>query len=310
MCQFAARSSPPTQYDTYPFIDPSRFAGKLKGKVVIITGASSGVGKTSAHAFAAAGASVACVARRQAELEAIVQELKAAREINAIAVTADVCDPPSARHIIETVESELGPPDVILNCAGITRFGTLAAETDFETWWRVVNVNLRGLAALIHAGLPSMIRRGSGVVMSVTSTSGSQNIPYNTAYATSKAAVIKLHQDLAVELRRHGIVSFSVHPGTIATDLSKSPEAINMASVNEEPDMQQALQAFGDLKYQTPQLPADTFVALFADERCKALSGKYIDAEQDLGTVLDEIEKQDGGRVEKDRLYQLKVDEL
>ena len=69
MSQFAAKSALPTQYDTYPFIAPSRFTGKLNSKVVLITGASAGLGKASAHAFAAAGASVACVARRETELD-------------------------------------------------------------------------------------------------------------------------------------------------------------------------------------------------------------------------------------------------
>ena len=69
MSQFAAESSMPTQYETYPFIDSSRFTGRLTDKVVVVTGASSGIGRATTHAFAAAGASVACVARRQAELD-------------------------------------------------------------------------------------------------------------------------------------------------------------------------------------------------------------------------------------------------
>lgn len=310
MSQFAAQSALPTQYDTYPFIDSSRFTSKLKDQVVIVTGASSGVGKATAHAFAAAGANVACVARRQAQLDTVVEELQSQHQVKSLAIAADICDPESVRRIIETVEKALGPPDVLVNCAGITRFGTLAAEKDFETWWRVVNVNLRGPAALIHAALPGMIRRQKGFVLTVTSTSGSQDIPFNTAYATSKAAVIKLHQDLAVELRPHNIGSFSIHPGSIATDLAKDPNAINMESVDEEPEMQRMMQAFGDLKYQTPELPANTMVALVAEERCRVLDGRYIDAEQNLEMVLQEAEKPDGGRVQKERLYRLKVDEL
>ena len=310
MSQFAAKSALETQYDTYSFIDPSRFIGKLEGKVVIVTGASSGVGKASVHAFAAAGASVACVARREAELEALVSDLKSKHSAKALAVPADISQPASAKGIIEKVETDLGPTDILLNCAGITRFGTLYAEEDFGTWWRVFEVNLRGPVALVHLVLPSMIERKSGIVMTVTSTSGSQDIPYNTAYATSKAAVIKLHQDLAVELERHNIFSYSVHPGTIPTELSATSEAINMKSIEEEPGMQEMMQAFKDLKYQTPELPANVFVTLAAEERCKALNGRYIDSEQDLEAVICEAEKEGGGRVGKEKLYHLKVDEL
>ena len=83
-----------------------------------------------------------------------------------------------------------------------------------------------------------MIARNTGIVILVASTSGSQDIPFNTAYATSKAALIKFHQDLAVELEGKGIFGFSVHPGTVATDLSTSSGAINMKSLEKEPRMQ------------------------------------------------------------------------
>lgn len=310
MPPFAAESSLPTQYEVYPFIDPSRFKGKLTDKVVVVTGASAGIGKATTHAFAAAGASIACVARRQAELADLVADLKSKHAVPALAVAADISTSMKAKEIIEQVESELGPIDILLNCAGITRYGTLAAEEDFETWWRVLEVNLYGPTALIHAVLPSMIKRRAGIVMTVASTSGSQDVPYNTAYAVAKAGVIKLHQDLAVELRRHNIQSYSVHPGSIPTELAGNSSAVNMKSVGEEPEMQQAMEAFKDMKYQTLELPASTFVALVADQRCQALNGMYIDAEQDLSFVLQEAEKEGAGRIGKERLYHLKVDEL
>ncbi|KAK3046543.1 hypothetical protein LTR09_011998 [Extremus antarcticus] len=310
MSQFAAKSTLPTQYDIYPFIEPSRFIGKLKGTVAVVTGAGRGIGRAAALAFASSGASVACVARRHDDLEAVVAEIKQKHGSAAMAVVADISAPDSPKRIIEDVEKILGPIDILLNCAGMTRFGTLVAEPDFNTWWRLLEVNLRGPVALIHAVLPSMIARKTGVVMTVTSTSGSQDIPFNTAYATSKAAVIKFHQDLSVEIERHGILSFSVHPGTVATDLGQVSSAINMDSVKEEPGMQEMLEAFQNLKYQTTELAANSFVALCADERCKTMNGRYIDSEQDLGEVIKEAEKGGKGRVIIERLYHLKVDEL
>lgn len=310
MSRFAAKSALSTQYDTYPFIDPSRFGGKLKGRVAVVTGAGRGIGKAAALAFAASGASVACIARRPNDINAVASEIKQKYSTASTAIAADISDPDSPQRIIEEVEQQLGPVDILLNCAGMTRFGTLAAESDFSTWWRLLEVNLRGPVALIHATLPSMISRQTGVVMTVASTSGSQDIPFNTAYAASKAAVIKFHQDLAVEVKRHGILSFSVHPGTVATDLGQVSSAINMDSVKEEPQMQEMLTSFQNLKYQTAELAANTFVALCADESCEAMHGRYIDSEQDLGEVIKEAEKGEEGMVSSKKLYHLKVDEL
>ena len=97
MSQFAAKSSLPTEYDTYPFIAPSRFDGKLRGKVIVVTGASTGLGKDTAHAFAAAGASVACVARRQAELDTLVADLQSKYNVPSLAVAVDMSDSDNAK---------------------------------------------------------------------------------------------------------------------------------------------------------------------------------------------------------------------
>ena len=307
---FTAQSSLPKQYSTYDFIAPSRFTGRLKGKVTLVTGASAGIGRKSCLAFAAAGASVACVARRQADLDALVDEIKSQHGVSATAVAADVSDPTSAKKIVENVERELGPVDILLNCAGITRMGALVDEENFSTWWRVLEVNLRGPVALTHAVLPSMVERKTGTIITVSSTAGSQDIALVTAYATSKAAVIKFQQDLAAEVGRHGITTYSIHPGTVATDLGAIEGAINMESMQQEPEAQRQFQEFKDLKYQTPELMADSCVALCAEERFRVLSGRFVDCEQRLDRVLEEAEKEEKGRVGKENLYRLKLEEL
>ena len=307
---FTAKTDLPKQYETYDFIVPSQFTGKLTGKVAVVTGASAGLGRAACCAFAAAGASVACVARRQIELETFVSELKTQHGVPATAVVADVSDPANAKKIAEQVQRVLGPVDILLNCAGVTRLGTLAAEEDFATWWRVVEVNLRGPVALIHAILPSMIERKTGIAMTVSSTSGSMDVPLNIAYATSKAAVIKFQQDLAVEVERHGIMSFSIHPGSIHTELGATDSAVNQKSIQDELLAQKMFEEFQNMKYQSPDLLGDTCVALCADERCRVLNGKYIDCEQPLDEVLKEAEKPQGGRIGRDHLYHLRLDEL
>ena len=304
---FTANTTLPKQYDTYDFISPSRFKGTLKGKVVLITGASAGLGKAAALAFAAAGASVACVARRQAQLDEVVSEIQDKHKVPAAAIAADVSDPSTSRTIVDRVERQLGFVDILLNCAGITRFGTLVAEDDFATWWKVLEVNVRGPAALTHAVLPSMIARKTGTVISISSPAGSQTIPLMTSYAASKAAIIKFQQDLAKEVERHGILSYTINPGTVATDLGAVESAVNMESMAKEPQAQNLMEEFKNTKYQTPQLMADSCVAVCADERFKALNGRLIDVEQPLDEVLKEVEKADGGRIGKEDLYVLKT---
>ena len=306
---FSAKSNLPKQYDSYDFISPSRFTGKLKGKVAVITGASGGIGKTTCLAFAAAGANVACVARKEAALNDLVSEIKTKHSGTATAVVADVSDPASSKKIVSQVEQELGPVDILLNCAGITRMGALAHEEDFATWWRVLEVNLRGPAALTHAVLPSMIERKTGIVMTISSMAGASTVPILTSYASSKAAVIKFHQDLAHEVERHGIRSYSFHPGTLPT-MGTDDSVMNPKSLEEEPAVQQMFEEFKDLKYQSPELFANTVVAVCADERFKALNGRFIDCEQPVDKVLEEAEKPDGGRVGKENMYHLKLDEL
>lgn len=307
---FTPQTSLPKQYETYDFISPSRFTSKLTGKVAVVTGASAGLGRAACLAFAAAGARVACVARRKPELDALVADIKTKYAVAATAVVADVSDPATAKGIAEQVETELGPVDILLNCAGITRMGALAAEEDFATWWRVLEVNLRGPVALTHAFLPSMIERKTGIIITVSSTAGSMTVPICTAYATSKAAVIKFQQDLALEVERHGILSYSIHPGSVATDLGTAESAINSKSMQEEPEVQRMFEEFKNMRYQSSDLLANTVVALCSDERCKALNGRFIDCEQPLDEVWKEAEKPDGGRVAKENLYRLKLDEL
>src|ERR1700761_9459031 len=183
-----------TIYESYPFIAPEKYKGKLNGKVVIVTGSSGGIGVGISKAFAAAGGRVACVARRENDLNTVVDEIKAAGN-EAIPVVADIAKPGAAKEIVSTVEEKLGPVDILVNNAGISRIGPLEREDDsIDIWWRVYEVNVRAPVALIRAVLPSMIERKSGIVMTVSSEVASWELPVMTAYASSKAAISKVHQ--------------------------------------------------------------------------------------------------------------------
>lgn len=274
----------------------------------IITGASVGIGRAVCKAYAAAGASVACVARREADLNTLVEEIKG-QGGHAIAVVADVAAPGAAQHIVAKVESELGPVDILINNAAISRISPVVAEPeDLDIWWRVYEVNVRGPVALIRAVLPSMIDRQTGIVMSVSSNVATMALPVMTAYASSKAAISKFHESLSVELEGTGVLSFAVNPGFIRTELGKPQDAINRAAMDNW-----AMKAFfdsvssGSKKTQSLEVPADTLVALAAEERCKVLNGKHVTAEKNLEEILREAEKEGGGRIGKERLYLVNI---
>lgn len=276
----------------------------------VVTGTSSGIGRSIAKAFAAAGARVACIARRQADLDTLISEIEASGG-NAFALAADVTQQGAAAQIVSAVEQKFGPVDILINNAGISRISPLVSEDpNLDIWWHVYDVNVRAPVALIRAVLPSMVKRGSGVVMSTSSQVASLALPVMTAYASSKAAISKFHESLMPELHGTGVLSFAVNPGIVATELGKAENVINRGAI-EHPAMQAFIgMAGGPRKSHSPECCANIMVTLAADERCKVLHGHHLNADQELEPVLLEAEKPDKGRIGKERLYLVNLGEL
>ncbi|THW19597.1 NAD(P)-binding protein [Aureobasidium pullulans] len=298
----SADSILPDVYESYPAIAPAKYIGKLDGKVVVVTGSSVGLGRSIAKAFAAAGAYVAAVARREKDLLTLVDEIKSANG-KAISIVADVTAKGAA---------QLGPIDILVNNAGISRISPLVVEEDdLDIWWRVYEVNVRAPVSLIRAVLPSMIERNTGVLLTTGSAVATLSLPVMTAYSSSKAAISKFHESLAQELKETNVLSFAVHPGMVKTELGAAENAINKAHIS-HPAMQSFLgmMSSADIKRQTPELCADTMVALAADPRYKVLTGRHINATQELLPVVEEAEKEGMGRLGKDRLYLITVPAL
>lgn len=161
------RSTIPTHHDTYPYISPSKFKGSLKGKVVLITGAGRGIGRAAALAFAAAGANVACISRTLSETLSLVHEVSQKGYPRAIAIAVDVADADAPRRVVKEVQGELGSVDVLINNAGISRISDIEHEQGTEAAMKVVEVNVIGTLNFVHAVVPSMIERKSGVIINV-----------------------------------------------------------------------------------------------------------------------------------------------
>nr|POE62434.1 dehydrogenase/reductase sdr family member 7b [Quercus suber] len=320
------KTSLPFVYESYADIAPEKYTGSLAGKVVslhcysislesvaeilrqvIVTGASVGIGRSIAKAFAAAGASVAAVARREAELNTLVGEIEKTGG-KAIAITADVAARGAGKQIVSKVEHALGPVDILVNNAGIARISPVTAEDDeMDVWWRVFEVNVRATVSLTRAVLPGMVERRSGVVMSTTSNVATLALPAMTAYASSKAALSKFHESLAVELQDTGVLTYAVHPGMVQTELGKADNAINTGAMD-HPAMKGFLASIsGGHKSHSPDLCANLMVSLATDERAKALTGHHLNADQEIGPVYEEAAKEGKGRIGDDRLYLVNI---
>ena len=214
--------------------------------------------------------------------------------------------------IVAQVEKELGPVDVLINNAGVSRISPFANEPDdLNVWWRVFEINVRAPAALARAVLPSMLKRNTGVIISTSSAVATLSLPVMSVYTSSKAAISKFHESLAEELSGTGILTFAVHPGTVQSGLATSDSAVNMEHI-QHPAVQGLLGMMSDpnSKLQEPQLCADTMVALVADPRYKVLTGRHINSTQELHSVAEEAEKEGKGRLGKDRLYLITVPTL
>lgn len=187
----------------------------LEGRIAVVTGGSSGIGRAVARSLGRAGCRVAVCARTRERLEETAEAL--ARDgFEVLAVPADVSREEDVDELADRVRGELGPPDVLVNNAGIARFGDLVelSPDDFDAVFRV---NVRGVFLCSKAFVPDMKDRGDGVVVNVASLAGKNAFPGGTVYAASKHAVMGMSKSMMLELREHGIRVITVCPGSVNT---------------------------------------------------------------------------------------------
>ncbi|KAL8852134.1 MAG: hypothetical protein Q9221_002957 [Calogaya cf. arnoldii] len=296
--------------DTYPYISPEKYTGSLTNKIVVITGAGRGIGRATSLAFAAAGANVICIARTKSDLDAVVRSIAEKGHPKALAIAGDVTDPSLPNQIIAEAQETFGRPiDILINNAGISRISTIEHDRDYSIPWHVIEVNIRGSMALIHALAPSMIANKQGTIINVVSVLAVENPSYFTAYSAAKAGMLKATHIMDRELRENGIRTYAVHPGMIA-ETTLGHGALNLEAQEKSQGVKDFMGRFVPSMRDSLALAADTFVALAADPDARFMSGRYVDATQDLGQVLTEAKKGPEGRIEKENLYTLKVDTL
>jgi NAD(P)-dependent dehydrogenase (short-subunit alcohol dehydrogenase family) len=195
-------------------------AKMLAGQVAVITGASRGIGRAAAVAFAAEGAAVVLAARDASALAAHVAEIVAAGG-SALAVATDVADEESVAQLFDATEAAFGPATILVNAAGAVANRPFA-EMDTATWDAVLDTNLRGTFLCCRAAFRSMASRGGGVIVNFSSLSGVPKVekfPGLSAYVVSKFGVAGLSEILAVEGRPLNIRVIAVSPGAVDTEM-------------------------------------------------------------------------------------------
>jgi NAD(P)-dependent dehydrogenase (short-subunit alcohol dehydrogenase family) len=191
----------------------------LTGKVAVVLGGTSGIGRALSVGLAAAGADVVATGRRMEPLEETAQAIEALGR-RTLREPADVSDRSSLIKLRDHVTAKLGPADILVNCAGrIRRVPTLDIEE--SEWNSIVDTNLTGTLRGCQVFAPQMLERGSGRIINIASLNSFVSFHEVASYAASKAGVAALTRSLAVEWSRHGVLVNAIAPGVFRTALNQ-----------------------------------------------------------------------------------------
>lgn len=248
----------------------------MKGKHVFLTGASRGLGKSMAVAYAKAGASIIGISARS-NLDEVAKELEGAAQSSGwpiptvVAVEMDVSNEASVHAAMAQVSKEFdGRLDILINNAGYMETWRPIAEMNVEDWWKSWDVNIKGQVLVWKAMLPLLLASEHGLktMVNLSSIGAHMSSAGASAYGTAKFALLRLTEILNVENAQPGLIAYCMHPGAVPTDLSeKMPDYVKVNLID------------------TPELMADTVVFL-TQERREWLRGRYLSCNWDMPELL------------------------
>lgn len=253
--------------------------GLIAGQIALVTGAGRGIGRTVATHLASRGATVLVASRTAAELDDLADAVTSTAG-SAHPVTLDVTDSAAVHAAADEAQSRFGRIDLAVHCAGTAEVIGPMWESDLEAWWAEVAVHTKGAAALAHSLLPGMVARGSGRIVNIYGNLGDQGSAYSSAYASGKAGLLRLTENLNAESQPHGVRIFALHPGLVETPMTRR--------LGEDDAARRWLPRFREIpadRWHPPDNAAEMIEAIglgYLD----AFAGRLIGAWEDVGTLV------------------------
>jgi 3-hydroxy acid dehydrogenase/malonic semialdehyde reductase len=192
----------------------------LKDQIVLITGASSGIGEACARVFARVGAKLILVARRQERLEQLAEQLNKEYACKLHLIPLDVSDRSLVQSTLDNLPSSWSAVDILINNAGLSRGLDKLHEASIQDWEEMIDTNIKGLLYMTRAIVPGMVSRAKGHVINIGSIAGHQTYPGGNVYCATKAAVKSISEGLKQDLLGTPVRVSSVDPGMVETEFS------------------------------------------------------------------------------------------
>lgn len=261
----------------------------LKDKVAIITGGSSGIGKAVATAYARDSARIVVVSRTKTDLEATRREIAKGTSVEVEIFPTDVSHPASVAGLVEFTLKKFSTIDILVNSAGI--YGPIGLITDIDNkkWLEAININLYGTFLCIQAVLPTMMKNKRGKIVNLSGGGAVAPFPRFSAYSASKAAVVRLTETLAEEIKEYNICINAIAPGAVNTRLLEQALAAGEAAGKDF----QAKSAKQKLEGGVPPEKVAELAVFLASSQSDGLSGRLIsllwDDWWDIPQHLDKI---------------------